>query len=119
VEVKFFGSVDAANAAPGVDADKDGSSNWKEYLAGTDPTDPESHLNLRWPEQKLKNGKKHLALRWLSAPGKKYVIETTTDLVNGPWTVLVSGVIGDGRLQEFLGTATGATTQYYRVRLQD
>ena len=118
-KVEFFGSVDSPNAAASADPDKDGSPNWKEYLAGTDPTDAASHLNLRAPEQKLKNGRKNLSLRWLSAPGKHYIIETTTDLVHGPWTVLVTGVIGDGRIKEFLDEETSGTTQYYRVRLQE
>jgi hypothetical protein len=118
-KVKFFGSIDSPNAAPNADPDDDGAPNWKEYLAGTNPTDASSHLNLRAPEARVKNGKKQLALRWLSAPGKKYILESTSDLANGPWIVIASGVVGDGTIKEYLDSNTAAGTLYYRVRLQD
>ncbi len=118
-KIKFFGTVDNVDAAPNADPDKDGAPNWKEYLAGTDPIKADSHLHLRAPEQKVKNGKKQLALRWLSAPSKHYVIETTTDLINGPWTVVATGIVGDGNLKEYLQATPGQGPQYYRVRLQD
>lgn len=114
----FFGSVDNPKAAPDADPDKDGSPNWKEYLAGTDPNDAESHLHLGKPEQKLKNGKKELSMRWLSAPGKSYTVETATDPVNGPWTTVATGVRGDGNVKEFVDSSLDHATQYYRVLLQ-
>jgi hypothetical protein len=118
-KTEFFGSVTSADAAADVDPDGDGAPNWKEFRAGTDPTKAESHLHLTAPEQKLKNGKKHLALRWLSAPGKAYTIETTSDLINGPWTVVTSGIVGDGNWKEFLHASGAQSTQYYRVTLQN
>jgi NHL repeat len=118
-KIKFFGSVDNPDAAPNADPDKDGVPNWKEYLAGTDPTDPNSHLHLRGLEQKWNNGKKQVLLHWLSAPGKRYVIESVTDLNNPKWTAVASDVAGDGNVKEFLDSNTIQATQYYRVRLQE
>ncbi|HXJ58495.1 MAG TPA: immunoglobulin domain-containing protein, partial [Verrucomicrobiae bacterium] len=43
-EQNFFGGL--TNADPDADADGDGSLNWQEYIAGTDPTDPQSYLRL-------------------------------------------------------------------------
>ena len=117
-KIKFFGSVDSPNAAPDADPDKDGSPNWQEFLAGTDPTDAKSHLHLRGPVQHSNKGKKEVAMHWLSAPGKHYVIETTTDLQKPAWTPVVLDVAGDGNEQEFLDANPSQTTQYYRVRLQ-
>ena len=118
-KVKFFGSVDSPDAAPNADPDNDGVPNWKEYLAGTDPTKADSNLHLSSPLQNWNNGKKQVALRWLSAPGKKYVLESSTDLVNGSWVVIAQGVIGDGTLKQFIDSNTSGTTQYYRVGLQN
>ncbi len=118
-KICFFETLDNPDAAPSADPDKDGVPNWKEYLAGTDPTDPESHLHLTGPMRRWNNGKPQLALRWLSAPGKRYVIETATDLADGQWTTLISGVAGDGHIKEFLDSNMIQATQYYRVRLQE
>jgi hypothetical protein len=117
-KIKFFGSVDSPDADGDADPDGDRASNWKEYRAGTDPTKAQSYLHLRTPEQKIRNGKKHLALRWLSAPGKSYTLETTKDLVDGPWTIVSSGIVGDGNWKEFLHASGAQSTQYYRVTLQ-
>jgi sugar lactone lactonase YvrE len=115
----FFGSIDCPEAMPGADPDEDGLSNWKEYLAGTDPADSDSHLHLRTPLQTSKNGRRQLALRWLSAPGKSYVLESATDVIHGPWAVVTSGVRGDGFMKEFLAATSAQGVRYYRVRLQD
>jgi hypothetical protein len=118
-KIKFFGSVDSPLADPNADPDHDGSPNWQEYLTGTDPTNPDSHLHLGVPQQRVIQGKKQLALDWLSAPGKTYVIETTGDLGSGNWSPLTSGVVGDGYVKEFLDANAHNHTQYYRVRLQN
>jgi hypothetical protein len=118
-KIKFFGSVDSPLADPSADPDHDGSTNLQEYLAGTNPIDPQSHLHLYIPQAKWSKGHKQLSLNWLSAPGKTYVIETTSDVVNGPWTTVASGVLGDGTLKEYLASNTLDSTQYYRVRLQN
>jgi hypothetical protein len=118
-KIHFFGSVDQAQADPGADPDNDGSPNWQEYLAGTDPTDAHSHLHLQAPASKFSKGQKQMALRWLSAPGKRYLIESSTDVAGGTWTTMASGIAGDGAVKEFLDTNAQTATRYYRVRLQD
>lgn len=118
-KTEFFGNAEASNAAPSADPDQDGLPNWKEYLAGTDPTDAASHLRLRAPVQSSKDGKKQVTLRWLTAPGKKYIVESATDVIRGPWTVITGDVAGDGYVREHLDSNLVEATQYYRVRLQD
>jgi hypothetical protein len=116
-KIKFFGSVDNPDAAPDADPDHDGSPNWQEYLAGTDPTKATSYLHLLPPQERWNNGQKQLVLDWLSAPGKSYSIESASDLSNGTWTPLTTGVVGDGYMKEFLDSNSLQKTQYYRVRL--
>jgi hypothetical protein len=118
-KIQFFGAVENPLADAQADPDADGIVNWREYLAGTDPTDADSRLRLRAPEHRLNNGHREVHLRWLSAPGKKYVLETTTDLVGSEWSLLGSGIVGDGRIKEFLDSNTAGGAQYYRVRLQE
>jgi Chitobiase/beta-hexosaminidase C-terminal domain/NHL repeat len=118
-KLKFFGSLDDPNAAPEADPDNDGCPNWKEYLAGTDPTNADSRLRLSGLQPRWASGKKQVALQWLSAPGKRYVIESTADLGSGQWTTVAAGVLGDGNTKEYIDSDLGQATQYYRVRLQE
>jgi sugar lactone lactonase YvrE len=118
-KIKFFGSVDSPLADPNADPDHDGSPNWQEYLAGTDPTNPDSHLHLTPPAEKVSQGKKQIVMDWLSAPGKSYVIETTTDLSSGQWTPISSSISGDGYAKEFADPNVLKHTQYYRIHLQN
>jgi len=55
-------------------------------------------------------------LNWQGFAGKSYVIESTTDLVNGPWTVEQDNIPGRGRALEYVDRNTAGTTKFYRVR---
>ncbi|MDB6133214.1 MAG: hypothetical protein JWM59_1457 [Verrucomicrobiales bacterium] len=66
---------------PEVDTDGDGQTDAEEAIAGTNPADPNSVLALLGAVQ---NGTS-VNLVWSSVPGKVYQIQTTSDLVAGPW----------------------------------
>ena len=57
------------------DSDGDGASNRMEFLAGTDPTDPDSILRMR-----LVPGPFGLVLEWNAVPGSLYRVEASSDL---------------------------------------
>jgi hypothetical protein len=117
-KVRFFGSAQSVLADAFADPDDDGIANWKEFLAGTNPADGHSRLNLLRPELKRLNGKLGLSLRFLSATGRAYVIESTTQLGTGDWTVVAEGVAGDGSLKEFFDSTDPGAGKFYRVRLK-
>jgi hypothetical protein len=78
------------------DSDGDGMRDWQERLAGTDPADPHSVLNL---EYKLEAGQVKLSFQ--SAPKHGYIIQYTTDLASGRWeTLLVVDPTPEGRVVE-------------------
>jgi hypothetical protein len=64
---------------PNADSDGDGASNVQEFLAGTDPMDPQSAL-----KTELQMNGAQIELNWNSHPGESYMIEMSTNLKN--WT---------------------------------
>lgn len=107
-EQQYFGSPTAAN--PNADPDGDGLTNLNEYLAGTDPQDPESSLKLRISRPG------NILLEFTAASNKSYTIEYRDSLETGDWV----------RLQDFAATPGGGPMQasdtpaggrrFYRLR---
>ncbi|MBI2924442.1 MAG: chitobiase/beta-hexosaminidase C-terminal domain-containing protein [Verrucomicrobia bacterium] len=60
---------------------------------------------------------KGFKLNWYAESGKRYVIEASSDLSAG-WTTLATGVLGQGKVQQFLDTTAAAGAKFYRVREQ-
>jgi hypothetical protein len=112
-KTNFFGNLNNALAEDFTDADGDGIPNWQEFLAGTNPTNRLSFLHLA--QSQWSSG--GFALRWLSAPGKIYLIEGCSAL-GAPWNVLAEGVVGDGSLRELIDPNAVNRAQFYRIRLQ-
>ena len=77
--VYYFGSTNASNSGPNDDWDHDGVSNFQEYLAGTNPTNAASRLDLTGC-CKAGTG---VTLSWQSVAGKSYGIQYSTNLASG------------------------------------
>ena len=65
----------------GIDADGDGASLYQEFLAGTDPTDPNSVLKMG-----MTKSTQGLFLSWNTVPGSIYQVQSSFD--NGLWVDL-------------------------------
>jgi len=113
-KIYFFGSVTNPLAADTADPDGDGIPNWMEYLAGTDPTSPNSKLELNGfatPKSQSQAG-----IQWLTAPGKAYELQSCTNLAGGAWNTLTT-VTGSGALTNCVDTNAGSAPHYYRLHL--
>jgi hypothetical protein len=74
-EQTFFGSSTAGERNG--DQDGDGSLNWQEYVAGTDPINPSSYLHLETLGTNT--------LRFDAAPNLTYAVDYTDNLGSSPW----------------------------------
>lgn len=114
-KLHFFGSLTAANAGPGADPDLDGVANWAEYVAGTDPNDAASLLQVTSVTSELAGNQRQVTLSWLSAPGKAYEILASSNPTGGGWSVLNSAS-GDGSVLQYTDNNPGGP-RFYRLRV--
>ena len=103
---RFYGS---AEAAP--ERSVKGQTLWHEYVAGTDPADPDSRFRL----QESLHGEDNLTLRFPSVTGRRYRVAKRADLLQGEWKI-ISGVeaIGTDDVLE-LEIPLDGDAQFYRL----
>jgi hypothetical protein len=73
-EQSQFGAVSPDRTAL-TDTDRDGLTDYAEFIAGTNPKDPQSNLEVAGSCHS-----NHVALTWFSEPGRSYRIESSTNL---------------------------------------
>jgi sugar lactone lactonase YvrE len=101
------------------DADGDSFLNWQEFLAGTNPNDPNSVLKVLSERVFGAGGAlESLNLKWPGQPGKTYVIEYVTSLGDTNWVPLSTNTVVNGQTIEFT-SSPGMDPRFYRVRLLD
>ncbi len=107
----YFGTT---SVNPDADADGDGLSNKEEYLAGTNPTNSLSKLEII--ASTFASGGTNGSLTWSSVPTRGYFIEKALDLSAPVWTDSGLGEIfptGSTTTRAF--TDTSALMRFYRV----
>jgi hypothetical protein len=77
-EMDKFGDLDENGTG---DYDGDGRSNYKEWVAGTDPTDPLSFFSI--PAVTKENNGTVIVFQWSSISGKLYRVQFSDDIFSG------------------------------------
>jgi hypothetical protein len=95
------------------DEDGDGAAAWKEYLAGTVPTDATSVLSL----SSSSSAADPFSLSWKTVRDRSYTVQSTTNLVVADWSNLTGSTLGTGGSFEFSADTTNSC-QYYRVSVE-
>jgi hypothetical protein len=114
--IAHFNSVSDPSSAADADPDSDGTSNWAEFKAGTNPNDAHSALRVVASQRKDSPGG-GLSLHWETVANKTYVVECAPALIGASWTIISSFIPGDGLEYEFTDSNLSHSSQFYRVRV--
>jgi len=113
-ENQHFWNPTSPNRGSG-DFDKDGMSNRAEYLAGCNPTDPNSCFEFI-ETKALKGG--GIEVKWQSRPGRYYTISRSSKL-EGEFTPLKSGIQATAPVNTYQDkTTTGQGPHFYRITVE-
>jgi 1,4-alpha-glucan branching enzyme len=112
-EVAYYGG--STNAATEVDDDVDGYSNWQEFLAGTDPVNPESYLKVFTTPVENDGG---VVIQWGSAQNQTYRLWRTPSLDVEPFTVLQSNIPATPVLNSYFDHSATGGLWFYQVELE-
>jgi len=95
------------------DLDGDGMSNLAEFMAGTNPNDPQSYLKI---DQISVSGT--TSLQFFALSNRNYTVKFADDLQGGVWSNLTHVLIGPNRTNNRVETvidSNAVPTRYYRL----
>ena len=99
---------------PAADADGDGMTNAAEDAAGTNPLDAGSNFRVQSVVRSAVNAS--VQITWSSVAGKRYQVESTTNLASGTYTAVSAVLTATAGSTSFTDQPTG-TMLFYRVRI--
>jgi len=113
-EAEYFDGV--PDVDPSADADQDGMSNWQEFIAGTDPTNQTSELSMGSGIASEVGGTNVFVIEWSSQDGRRYTIESTTNL-HDPFTGVASNLMANPPMNAFTANVSNIKACMYRIRV--
>ncbi len=114
-EMTYFGRT---GIDPDADPDHDGMSNLQEYLAGTNPNDPNDYLHIISVAVTFTAGNEIDALVWASHPARQYRVQQSTNLLSGTWLDVGSVISPDSGTEtaRTIRSAAPSTQRFLRIQ---
>ncbi len=110
---QYFPLFTSPPAAPNADPDGDRMNNSGEYVAGTNPTNAASILQMLVPTN-APGGK---TVRWQSVAGKRYQLSSRTNLTTSVWQNIGAAVTATGPTTEFFDSTVTNGIRFYRAQV--
>jgi len=110
-QTRYFGTKPADWDGPNVDSDGDGATNWQEFLAGTDPRDPNSVLKMN-----MTSSAQGRRLSWTTVAGGVYQVQVTADFES--WSNLGSPRLAAGTSDTIFSSGAQDVSYYRVIRVQ-
>jgi len=99
------------NAQPHIDIDEDGLDNLSEYIAGTNPDDPDSVFAFN----SITPSGGNITVSWFSESNRSYTIWRSASLLTNDWTAVASDIPASPPVNWAELVAETNATIYYRV----
>ena len=109
-EMQHFQSLNSPEGTPGADYDGDGMTNAAEYIAGTNPADPNSLLRIE-----VIGTSPNRTLSFATVNGRRYQIETA-DTPFGPWSATGAAILATNSLSSRSLESLGLRS-FFRIRV--
>ncbi|MBN1669443.1 MAG: S8 family serine peptidase [Kiritimatiellae bacterium] len=97
------------------DTDDDTVSDWGEFIAGTDPTNPASLFEIAEADW---GAASNFVVSWSSVTNKSYTLERTTNSAPTGFSVLGSNILATPPLNTYTDDITGVERAFYRIETQ-
>jgi hypothetical protein len=111
-EMAFFGSV-STNRIRTTDTDHDGMTDYAEFIAGTDPTDPTSLLH--FTSTTLLDAQ-HVQLQWTAVSNRLYQLNVSSNLAT--WSALTGWMQASANPIMSCTVTNSAATSFYRIEVR-